>query len=154
MKTLITLSLLFFGLSFHAQSENELVTIVARICQTDSAGKVFSFYDQDSTLSFNMQTPDYNEFGANTYEYEKFDLVFDVSSNLLFSAHPFGKIDFLEYGKKKCKVVIEIAGAGDREKAGLWTFAVYEFSRPKGGQWWLAGAEYYFDDYYVGKEIK
>lgn len=153
MKTFLLLlfsSVLSFGI---AQSENEIVNISARICQTDSVNKVLGVYDEDSTLLFHMQTPDYDTYGASEYEYEKFVLIYDVGTNLLINQVPFGKIDMVDYGKKKCRMVMEIAGAGDREKAGLWTFAVYDFSRPKGGQWLLDGVKYHFDDYYVGKEI-
>ena len=109
MKVMFLLLLAGMALSASAQTENEIVNISARICQTDSISKVLGVYSQDSIFTYHLQTPDYDTYGANTYEYEKFDLVYDVSSNLLFNQTPFGKIDIVSYGKKKCRVVIELA---------------------------------------------
>ncbi|MCB9189667.1 MAG: hypothetical protein H6598_08470 [Flavobacteriales bacterium] len=136
-----------------SQTENEVVNMTARICQTDSMSKVLQVLDEDSVVTYHMQTPDYETYGASTYEYEDFNLVFDVSSNLLFNSTPFGKINVVKYSKKSCQLVIELAGVGDREKKGLWTFAVYEFTRPKDGKWLLQGINYHFDDFYSGKKL-
>ncbi len=154
MKRVVTSVL--FVLSFFAgfaQSSNDLADLVARACQTDSVHKTLGVYNEDSVLVFYLQTPDYDEYGATSYDFEKFELVFDVSTNLLFAQQPFGKLDFVEFGKKKCRMVIELAGAGDREKNKQWTYAVYEYSRSKGGPWLLQGVNYYFEDYYKGKKI-
>lgn len=155
-KILIMLSLFWFVGAIQSQSENELVNMIARICQTDSASKVLGVLSEDSSIVvFNYQTPDYDVYGANSYQYEKFELVFDVSSSLLFGQIPFGKIDVIEHSKKNARLVIEIAGAGNREKKQLWTFAVYDFERPKnGGQWLLKKVDYHYDDYFNGKELK
>lgn len=153
-KLILTIVILCGAFLSNAQSSNDLATITARICQTDSVIKVLGVYNEDSILVFTYMTPDYDTYGATSYEYENFDLVFDASSNLLFDSRPYGKIDFVEFGKKKARVVIELAKAGDRAKQGLWTFAVYDFEKPKGAQWMLQGIEYYYDDYFSGKELK
>lgn len=155
MKRILIFSILTFTALFsNAQSDNDLATIMARISQTDSVIKVLGVYNEDSLMVFTYLTPDYDTYGATSYEYENFDLVFDVSSNLLFDTRAYGKIDFIDFGKKKARVVIELAKAGDRAKNGLWTFAVYDFEKPKGAPWMLKGIEYYYDDYYSGKELK
>lgn len=155
-KILTLFSMFWMATTIQAQSENELVNMIARICQTDSVARVLGVLNEDSSmLVFNYQTPDYDVYGANSYQYEKFELIFDVSSSLLFGQTPFGKIDLLAYGKKNARVVIEVAGAGNREKKHLWTFAVYDFERPKnGGQWLLKKVDYHYDDYFNGKELK
>lgn len=155
-KILILFFTFWFAAAIHAQSENELVNMIARICQTDSAAKVLGVFNEDSSMViYNYQTPDYDAYGANSYQYDKFELVFDVSSSLLFGQTPFGKIDIVEYGKKNARLIIEIAGAGNREHKQLWTFAVYDFERPKnGGQWLLKKVDYHYDDYFNGKELK
>lgn len=154
MKKLTTLITLIFLVTLsQAQTQNDLATLTARICQTDSIRSTLGVYNEDSIVVFNYQTPNYETYGAPSFEYEKFDLVFDVSSNLLFNAIPFGKIDIIEFGKKSARIVIELAGAGNREAEGKWTFAVYDFVRSKGAPWQLQGVKYHFDDYYVGKKI-
>ncbi|CAG5078041.1 hypothetical protein [Parvicella tangerina] len=136
-----------------AQSSNDIASMTARICQTDSVWSTLGVYNEDSVLVFHIQTPDYESFGAPSYAYEKFDLVFDVSSNLLFNQTPFGKIDLVDVSKKKSTVVIELSGLGDRKNDGLWTYAVYRFRRSKGGPWLLDGVDYRFDDYFKGKKL-
>lgn len=155
MKKLVSLASFFmlFG-CYSAQSEGDMARMVARACQTDSLDNVIGTYNKDSLRTYYVQTPDYETYGASSYEYDDFDLIFDISSNLLFNQRPFGKVDFALFKKKKAVLVIEIGGAGDRSEKGLWTYAAYSYVKPKGGLWKLTNVEYYYDDYFKGKKLK
>lgn len=131
-----------------SQTENELVNMVARICNTDSIMRNLSYFDEDSVKTIQVQTPDYQKYGTMTYEYEGFNLNFDVNSKLLFSQKPFGKIYIEEYSKKKAVIILEIAGMGDRKAKGYWIYGKYEFEQSKNGKWLLNKVNYSFDEYY------
>lgn len=152
-KLLLFLGLNLLMLTGFTQSENELVNMVARICTTDSVTANLGYLDEDSVLTYQFMTPSFEEFGAPTFEYENFNLNFDVNSRLLFSQKPYGKIDIAEFSKKKSIIVIELAGLGDRGAGGLWRYSAYKFEKDKSGKWMLKGAKYFFDDYQKGMGV-
>lgn len=148
MKIAFTLALVAISVVSQAQSENELINMVARICSTDSIGRNLAYLDENGKRTFQLQTPDYQTYGTMTYEYDDFNINIDVNSMLLFSEKPFGKLHIEEFNKKKSVIVLEVAGLGDRLAQELWVYSMYEFEKDKSGKWLLKGVNYSFEEYY------
>ena len=131
---------------YRAQSENEIINLVARACQTDSLNKVLGYVQEsDSIPNFDFVTP---ELGTSLeeYDFDSFKLAVGLKSSGLMKGTPYGKIYIRDVSKKKLKMIVQLNGVGDRLSNAKWTFAIYSYVRPKHGNWMLSGVEYKFHE--------
>jgi hypothetical protein len=147
MKSLIILFLVTSSFVSKAQSEAELVTMLARVCKLDSVDKILGTkVSGDSLKTFSFLTLDYETMGVPVYDFEECRISFDIGSNLLMSGKPYGKLQMGKFTKSKGEITIVIAGAGDRLKEGKWTYATFKFSKPRNGKWLLYDSQYFFTE--------
>lgn len=147
MKSLIIILLMALPFVSQAQSEEELATMLARICKLDSVNKVLGTpVEGDSITNFNFLTLDYETMGVPVYDFDYQRISFDIGSNLLMAGNPYGKLQMGKFSKSKGEITIILARSGDRLKEGKWTYATFSFNKPKNGRWLLNDSEYFFTE--------
>ncbi len=147
MKHLLIILTVLLSFGANAQSDDELATMIARICKLDSVDQILGQTEEgDSLRTFNFLTLDYEEMGAPVYDFDKIRVAFDLGSNLLMAGKPYGKIELGKFSKSKGEITVILARVGDRTTEGKWTYATYNFTKPKNGKWLLAGSKYYFTE--------
>lgn len=148
MKKIFIFFLVIFSINAQAQSEGDLMQMLARVCKLDSVSKVLGTKSEgDSLTNFNFLTIDYETMGVPVYDFDELRISFDIGSNLLMAGKPYGKVELGKFSKSKGEVTIILARAGDRLKEGKWTYVTFSFNKPKNGRWLLNGSRYYFEDY-------
>jgi len=150
MKTVVSFCLFFSVIfSVNAQSEQEIMSFLAKICVNDSIDKTLAVpsTEEDSLKLFHFAPINMEEYGLAVYDYEGFRVIQETSSNLLFAKVPYGKITIVNYTGKSCSMIVEISGAGDRSKMNLWQYGSFTFQIAKGGRWLLSDVYYSLETY-------
>lgn len=147
MKYVLILFLTLLQFFFHAQSEGEVINMLARVCKLDSVNKILGSIDEgDSLKNFRFLTLDYETMGVPSYDFDEFRITFDLGSNLLMIGKPYGKLQLGKFSKSKGEITIILASVGDRVNEGKWTYATFGFNKPKNGRWLLNDSKYYFTE--------
>lgn len=147
MRNFIFLITIVFSFNANAQSEGELMQMLARVCKLDSVSKILgTVAEGDSIKNFNFLTMDYETMGVPVYDFEEMRISFDIGSNLLMSGRPYGKLELGKFSKSKGEITIILARAGDRVKEGKWTYATFSFNKPKNAKWLLKDSDYFFEE--------
>lgn len=140
----LTSFLTLFSISSFAQERSEelLIKLIAKTCQTDSIKNAINKIDDDTNSVYYFKTPDAMTFGIGQYDFKSFLLIFETGSNLLFAGTPYGDLENINIGKKKASFSIHILGDGDRTKKNKFASAEYTFLNKK-GRWVLSDVKYH-----------